>query len=229
MFVPIDRIEYPKLYTKIIDSIRSLMQEGTLKAGDKLPSERELAEKFQVSRVPVREALKILEYIGVVQHIPGQGMFIRSINVEDLIDTINFALLTPEKSIDDLFETREATELQATRLAASRRTEADLASMERAIREMEREIEEDKDGSKPSLEFHTAIVRASKNKVLYQIHSFLLDLLELSRQKTLSSKERRMESLRYHKAILQKIAEQDEEGSAQIMLEHLRRAEAAAK
>lgn len=226
MFVPIDRLDvnYPKLYTKIIDSIKDMIQEGRLKAGDMLPSERDLADLFQVSRVPVREALKILEYIGVVQNVRGKGKYIRSINLNDLIETINFLLLTQEESILELFEMREATELQATRLASIRRTEADLEAMAKAIFEMEEEITSGEDGAKPSLEFHTAILRASKNKILYQVNSYFMDLLEISRKKTLSRTEHRPESLNDHKMIFERIVEQDAEGSAQLMFEHLRRA-----
>lgn len=224
MFLPIDRsdIDYPKLYTKIIDSIKEMIQDGKLKSGDKLPPERELANLFQVSRVPVREAIKILEYIGVVQNVRGKGMYIRSINVDDLLETINFALLPPEESILDLFEAREAIELQAVRLAAIRRTEADLASMEKTIQEMEEEIKSGRHGTKPSLEFHTAILRASKNKILHQMNSFFLDLLEWSRKKTLLTYEQQVETLNAHKRILKKITEQDAEGCTQLMLEHLR-------
>lgn len=231
MFMPIDRFQFDdsKLYTHIVDNIGELIREGKLKAGDRLPSERELAEMFEVSRVPVREALKILEYVGIVKNVRGKGKYIRSIGVDDILETINFALLSPEENIQDLFETRVTIESRAAELAALRRTENNLVAMEKAIANMANEIEEGKDGTGPSLEFHIAIMRASNNKILYQLNMFLLDLLELSRKRTLVSQERRMESLEYHKRLLKLIKNKDSVGSGALMIEHLKNAEVAVR
>ena len=84
---PIDKIidkSSNALYTQIVQQIRQWIKEGRLKEGDQLPSERELAQIFDVSRVPVREALKILEFLGAVQHIRGKGVFVKKINVNQV-------------------------------------------------------------------------------------------------------------------------------------------------
>jgi len=108
--------------------------EGKIKVGDKLPSERELAEMFQVSRVPVREALKVMEFMEVIQYVPGDGIYLKSININDLISKIDFMIETSTDIISDLFEARQAIELKAVELAAIKRTDADLLAMEKYIK-----------------------------------------------------------------------------------------------
>ena len=71
-----------RFYEYVIENIRQMIANGELQAGQKLPSERELAEKFNVSRVPIREALKILEYMGVLDSSPGDGTYLKNISVE---------------------------------------------------------------------------------------------------------------------------------------------------
>lgn len=224
MFIAIDRgtVVNTKLYILIIDNIKDQLVTGSLKAGDKLPTERAMAEMFQVSREPVREALKVLEYMGVVQNIHGKGMFIRSINVEDLLDIINFGILGAAEDIDDLFETREMIELQAVRLAARRRTDADILRMEKAIQAAAQDVEADKDGAIFARDFHIAVVRASQNKVLYRLYKLSIDLLKVAQEGSLAMPDNRKLSLTAHNAILERIKMQDEEGAAMEMKEHLR-------
>lgn len=82
-----------RFYEYVIENIRQMIANGELQAGQKLPSERELAEKFNVSRVPIREALKILEYMGVLDSSPGDGTYLKNISVESLINKMNFSFV----------------------------------------------------------------------------------------------------------------------------------------
>lgn len=224
MFKPIDRLEdaYPKLYEKIIEEIREMMLNGQIKAGEKIPSERELADMFKVSRVPVREALKTLEFLGVVQNVRGDGMYIKNVSFEDLLEKMDFAIEASDNSIKELFEVREALEIKAVILAAERRTKEDLEQMKELIDKLQTSIKENEDVFTLAVQFHTQIFYASKNSVLLSVNQYLINLLEMSRIKTLSRVGRPSISLEYHKKIFDMISAQDSEGAAHIMSEHLR-------
>ena len=227
MFKPINRIENssPKLYDTIIANIREMMQSGKLKAGERIPTERELADMFQVSRVPVREALKTLEFIGVIQNIRGDGMYIKNVSATDLLEKMDFIMVISPDTINELFEVRETLEVKAARLAAKKRTERDLQKMCTAIERMERAIGEGKDVLALAGQFHTCIFEASKNKVLLGINEYLMNLLNLSRKMTLRGAERAQNSLDFHRKIYAGITSKDEECVAELMRAHIQDAQ----
>jgi len=210
------------LYVEIVERIRRSIQEGKLQEGDKLPSERELAQKFDVSRVPVREALKILEYLGAVQHVRGKGVFVKKIDYGQALNNIDFFLRDPESVLVDLMEAREPFEEKAAYLAALRRTPEDLAAMEDALLQMEFNISKGKDIREPSFQFHSALIAASHNQILIQINNFLADLLKFSRNYSLKDPEQYEATQVGHRRIFQKIKEQDAEGAVQAAREHLK-------
>ncbi|SFL89927.1 FadR/GntR family transcriptional regulator [Pelosinus propionicus] len=215
------------LYMQIVSRIQQLMREGHLKEGDKLPSERELAEIFNVSRVPVREALKVLEFLGAIQHIRGEGVFVKKIEMKRILHTIDFFMTDPADQLINLFEAREAFEIQAVRLAAERRTEADIEEMQQVLLEMEFLISVGKPVSDVSTKFHTAVIAAAHNDVIIQVNEFLSDLLSYSRQKSLSDATRHAVSLQYHQLILHHIIERNPQAAVCVMQEHLNNAKIA--
>jgi len=209
------------LYIQIVGRIRQLILEGKLKEGDRLPSERELGQMLQVSRVPVREALKTLEFLGAVRHIRGKGVFVKKIQIGSVVENIDFVLVDPIHALEDLFEAREAIEYQAAFLAARRRTAQDLAVLEGIIIEMEKLLTLGHDIAEASLKFHTAVVAASHNVVLARINEFLADLLLYSRRETLRDVARRGSAVKHHRQILARIEQRDAEGAAAAMRDHL--------
>lgn len=231
MFYPLERLsnrENGSLYHQVVDNIRNLVLNGQLKTGEKLPSERELAEMYGVSRVPVREALKTLEFLGIVQSIRGDGVYVQKIQVGDLLNKIDFAVQDGETDmLLELFEAREAIEVKAVQLAALRRTDQDIEEMQEAVFDMERDLLLNRDASFSSYKFHLGIVKASHNRVIYRIHDSLSDLLKLSRKKSLGVKGRSGVALDFHKQLLQKICEQNAVEAGALMMEHLHNASLA--
>ncbi len=217
------------LYSQIVERIRQWIMQGYLKEGDALPSERELAQMFDVSRVPVREALKIMEFLGVVQHVRGKGVFVKKMDIHNVLNNIDFLVSDSESGIHDLFEAREAIESQAARLAAQRRTDEDLYAMEDSILEMERNITMKRDLKGPSLRFHSALISASGNIVLVKIYEYLSDLVNYSLQQSLKDTARHEPSLSHHKQIFQKIKDRDPDGAVEAMQKHLRESDEAIK
>ena len=96
----------PRHYEVVIDDIKAMILRGELKQGEKIPSERELAERFNVSRVPIREALKILEYMGILDSTQGDGTYVKNYTLEDLIRKLDFAVTTTTDTLRDLLELR---------------------------------------------------------------------------------------------------------------------------
>ena len=123
-----------RFYEYVIDNIRQMIADGELQAGQKLPSERELAEKFNVSRVPIREALKILEYMGVLDSSPGDGTYVKNTSAQSLVSKMNFSFDATADTIRDLLELRIVLETFAAYHAAQRRTDEDIASIQKLLR-----------------------------------------------------------------------------------------------
>ena len=209
------------LYTQIVERIRVWIIKGYLKEGDTLPSERELAQMFDVSRMPVSQALKILEFLGVVQHIRGKGVCVKKIDMHQLLNNIGFLMLDPQRGLPDLFEARRAIEVHAAKLASQRRTKEDLDAMEDALLEMERNIIMKKNVDKASMRFHSALIAAADNDVIVKVNDFLAELLRYSRQKSLKDVSRQDVAVAYHKRIFQAILEQNENKAGSAMDEHL--------
>ena len=180
-----------RFYEYVIDNIRQMIADGELQAGQKLPSERELAEKFNVSRVPIREALKILEYMGVLDSSPGDGTYVKNTSAQSLVSKMNFSFDATADTIRDLLELRIVLETFAAYHAAQRRTDEDIASIQKLLRDM-REAKKVNDGTEESVQnlrklshgFHQALVRAAHNAVLSSVYEYLYELLDISRQFT---------------------------------------------
>jgi len=226
---PLDKTVQKKeaaLYVQIFDRIRQWIRMGKLKEGDMLPSERELAEIFDVSRVPVREALKVLEFVGVVQNVRGKGVFVKKITVDNIIGNIDFVMMNPSHTAIDLVEVRAGIEIQAAYLAAERRGDEDLAVMSAALEATERELQGNGDGTGPVADFHSAVIVASHNAAIGEINQFLADWIGCLRQQFIKSTPSSDRGLKDHRAILERIEARDSRGAALLMQEHLARSKA---
>jgi GntR family transcriptional repressor for pyruvate dehydrogenase complex len=210
------------LYAQIVGRIRQWVREGKLKEDELLPSERELAAVFNVSRVPVREALKTLEFLGVVQRVRGKGVAVKRVTINHVLSHIEFLLVDPLSTLQDLFEVREALEVQAAGLAAIRRTNKDIEEMDGALIETELHVLHNRQINDASLRFHTALITAAHNSVSLKINESLLEISRYSRQATLKSRAQRMASLRAHRRIFDAVRDQDAETAKVAMMDHLR-------
>ena len=196
---------------------------GKLKEGDMLPSERELAEIFDVSRVPVREALKVLEFVGVVQNVHGKGVFVKKITADNIIGNLDFVMMNPKHTMFDLFEVRAGIEVQAAYLAAERRTDEDIAAMSEALDAIGQKEEGSGNILKPSMDFHSAVISASHNMAIVEINQFLADWLSCLRQQFINSTPSSNWGLQDHRAVFERIKAGDSQGAALAMQEHLAR------
>lgn len=217
-----------KYYEIILDWFKEQIMTGCFKEGQIIPSERELAAKFGVSRVPVREALRILEYIGIISSTP-EGVTIQKADIQFFNPKTNFAVDITMETLEYLFEVRIFLESAAAYYAAKRRTEEDILHMHNSIHQM-LEVIESKDRQagekliKASHDFHFYIFSAAKNPVLANVYQNLYDLLQVSKQYTLDTRHISDSTLMEHEAILYKIEKGDAEEASKYMKFHLFRA-----
>lgn len=163
----------PTVQNKIISKIRELINYKNLEPGDKLPSERMLSDKFEVSRGNVREAIQRLEFYGLLKSIPQSGTFVAKIGVIALNGMIDDILRLNTPDFKDLVETRILLELKTVRLAALRRTEDDLKHMKSTLDAYAEKVNNNEDAVQEDLLFHLAIAKASGNSTM---NNFMLTI-----------------------------------------------------
>jgi GntR family transcriptional repressor for pyruvate dehydrogenase complex len=216
-----------KTYQQIIMHIRGAISSGELRPGDRLPPETELARSLGVSRPTVREALKVLEALNLLESSTGPtgGTFVRTLSgvgvAASLKDSITLLLDVDELTLEELWAAREAIETQAVGIAAVRRTERDLATMWGTI-----ESDEYKkfDDYFPDITFHRAIADASRNRLLSLFMlSIHLTLRTLAERYVLPSKSKQV-SQDQHRLVYEAILDRDEVLARSRMEEHLRMA-----
>ncbi|MFA7437519.1 FadR/GntR family transcriptional regulator [Castellaniella sp.] len=147
---------------EIADYLITAIREGRYTVGDRIPTERELCQQFSVSRAVVREALSQLKSEGLVVSRAGSGVFVSEPNYQDAF-RLQLVALDEKESLAMVIELLAAFETAAARLAAQRRTEADLKNIRRALVGMEYEIAHDRLGDEQDFAFHQAIVNATHN------------------------------------------------------------------
>lgn len=157
----------------IIDKIRELINYKNLEPGDKLPSERMLSEKFEVTRGNVREAIQKLEFYGILKSIPQSGTFIANIGAVAINGMVDDILRLEDPDFKSLVETRILLELKTVRLASLRRTEEDLKNIKNALDAYDEKVLSGEDAVQEDLLFHLAIAKASKNST---INTFMLTI-----------------------------------------------------
>lgn len=215
------RIERVSIVEEAVKRIREFVGEG-LRAGERLPSEMVLKEQLGVGRSTIREALRVLQALGVVEIRSGKGAFVRE-PAEPTESTIKGWFVDNETRIGDLFEVRIAIEGLAVRLAVSRAGEKQLeriAELESAFREAVARGE----GVELAMideSFHSAIIEASNNPLLIRIGKVIADALFEYRTRAFSLRENVGHAVGPHEAIVRALRERDEEGAAEALRGHL--------
>jgi GntR family transcriptional repressor for pyruvate dehydrogenase complex len=155
-------------YEQIVSQIQREIREGNLPRGARLPTERELAESFGVSRSVVREAIKVLAAIGLVESRQGSGLYVRNDPIPVVTRAFILSVSPDAESVDRLFEFRQVLESEAARLAAARRSDDDLAAMREAIAlcDPKRDGDDWDLFGRADSQLHLAIAHASGNPYL---------------------------------------------------------------
>lgn len=207
--------------------IQEFIREGILKPGDRLPSERELAERLQVSRSSLREAIRALELKGLVVSRAGAGTFVSTESLDTLISIIASSLTDERDVLNDVFEVRHLLEPQIAALAAERADPLDLQKMEEALYEQERQVARGETGVEGDTAFHFALAQATQNGALVKVISTIADVLRQSRDQSLQSPGRPQRSLASHRHILEMVRRRDADEATSAMEYHISEVEPA--
>jgi GntR family transcriptional regulator, transcriptional repressor for pyruvate dehydrogenase complex len=207
----------------IMRQIRNLVASGTLKAGDRLPPERELASQFGVGRGHVREALRKLEFYGVLRTFPQSGSIVASLGAGSLERLISNLLDLDRDDIKALTETRGILELHSAQLAAQRASKADIAGIEDALEAFRVEVEEGHPAVEEDLLFHLAIAKAAQNPVMTSLIGLMTpDIIRLHKISRVCEAGRAKLALQEHIKIFKAIAAKDARAATRAMSEHMR-------
>jgi GntR family transcriptional regulator, transcriptional repressor for pyruvate dehydrogenase complex len=211
---------------EIANRLLQQIREQELRPGDKLPAERNLAEMMQVSRPVVREALRALALMRVVDIRQGDGTYITSLEPRQLIAHLDFVFSKDSVALVQLLETRRIVEAGNVRLAAARVTPQDLANLDALVATMERAIDEPLRFSELDIELHIAICAATGNFLLLQFMNIISTLGRVSRERTGGLRDVREAALHDHRVLLDALRAHDPDAAEAAMLRHLDHVEA---
>jgi GntR family transcriptional repressor for pyruvate dehydrogenase complex len=216
-------IRTSRLYEQIVQQIEDSILKGTLKAGDQLPSERELALKFGVSRTAVREAVKALHEKGLVEAYSGRGTFITNGTSQAVTQSINLMMKFDQaEGSENLAQVRQILEPEIAALAATRIQEPQLALMREAFSVMNSALKDPDAYIEADLDFHLALAEAAENPLILSLLDSIVGLLREQRLKIFFHESGPERGQYHHARILAAIEKRDPEASRSAMREHLK-------
>lgn len=167
----------PKVYDQIIEQIKNKIKNGEIKKGDRLPSEREMAESLNVSRTSVREAMRALEVIGLVESRQGAGNYIRTNFNDSLFEPLSIMFMLQECSIKEIYDLRETLELQCAKLSSKNIDDNELSLLE-AILDRMYLANNEQESRDLDIKLHYLIAKSSRNVLLINILDVISQLMD---------------------------------------------------
>jgi GntR family transcriptional regulator, transcriptional repressor for pyruvate dehydrogenase complex len=222
MFQPI-RVE--RVSERVANQLKRVIADGIFKVGDRLPSERDLAEQMGVSRPSVREAIQQLEVLGMVETLHGGGSIVKNITEQQLRSPMEILLGDDRQRVLELTEVRSFMEAWAAREAATKRTPAEVERMRRYLREMEQDFEKGQIRFEVDFKFHTEIAAATHNTVFLHLIDSVYQLINYSirihREQIFVARTDQETILVHHQKVFRAIEAGDPQAAESAMKEHL--------
>lgn len=217
-------IKHESLSAQIIKSLTEYFFSGSLLAGSKLPSERQLAEALGVSRSAVRDAIQSLGLLGVVDIRQGDGTYLRETGSELLPRVIEWGLFLGERRVMDLIEARQQVEISLAALAARRRTDEDVAELQSILEQMDAASGSDEFVGL-DIQFHAAIAKAARNTVLADVLSNITSLIRVWMSRSIEAAGETVTSNDEHRLVVEAISAGNSRAAQSAMRTHMRHAE----
>jgi GntR family transcriptional repressor for pyruvate dehydrogenase complex len=215
-------VREPRLSDKVADLLLQTILSTGLQAGDRLPSERELAEQFGVSRTVIREAVRALAAKGVIDVRTGSGLRVAAVDGSTVSESMSLYLRGGSLEYPKVHEVRKTLEVEIAGLAAERSTAEDIAALGKICDRMEELVKTDVEAaSRLDLEFHRAIATATNNDLYLLLLDSIGEALLEVRRDNLKQPPAVKEALASHRLILGGIAARDRSGARRAMSEHL--------
>ncbi|MFD2612499.1 FadR/GntR family transcriptional regulator [Paenibacillus gansuensis] len=224
----VTRLTKQNHYEAIMEQIKQQIVDGTLKPGDKLPSTRELSERFGVGRSTTREALSALKAMGYIDIRQGGGCVVLQSAPPGEQPLAELQVQSTE--LLNLLEARKALEVANAALAAEKRTEQDCRVLERLLKEMKSSIGDDLEGERTDLEFHLSLARMTHNPIMVQLlESIMLPMEQairgVRRAELYSNRSVAVKLYREHEEIRMAVQRGDKDLAARSMSVHLQHVE----
>lgn len=219
MVKPIKKINVAE---QAINKIYELVKEKNLKEGDKLPPERELVKILEISRSSLREAIRALEMIGVINVTQGRGMVIESSKISNsIIKPLAFSIILNKNTFLELFEARKLIEVECAGLAAERVTTPELKKVKEIYNQLIKHQHNREKSIKYEIKLHEEITEIAKNNILGDILSSIKKLLRESRDTTVPSQGVTLKTINFHEKLIQVFEAKDASKARKLMFEHL--------
>lgn len=220
-----EAVRRTKLYEQVAKQIERMIVEGLLKPGDKLPPERELAETFEVSRSSVRDAIRTLELIGLVEPRQGEGTVVRDLSARSVASPLATVLVRKRELVGELLDVRKMIEPPLAARAAAHASPEEVSYLEDILRRQEEKVRRGELAIEEDSEFHYTIATAAKNSVVLKVLDVLMDLLRESRERALQVDGRLQRSFAGHQRILRAIKRRDAAAAEAAMHQHVQEIE----
>lgn len=221
MFTP---VKNQKVYKVVIEQIKDMIKTGQLKKGDKLPPERDLVEQLQVSRTSIREALRSLEILGIIESRQGEGNFIRESFNQSLLEPLSIMFMLQESSPKEVLELRRVIETEIASLAAKHINEHKLNELYDIVNRFKNTTDE-KLNTELDQKFHSKITEASENflliNILNTISSIIDSFISDARFRIMENSDNREALIHQHEAIYRALSQHDPNSAAEEMKKHL--------
>ena len=217
-------VQFTKVFERVAEQIEKRILDGELRKGDRLPTERELAEQFQVSRTAVREAMKSLAQKGLINMRPGRGTIVIDGAREAMQNSISLMMklkLGEVGGSDNLVEFRVILETEIAALAAARATEKEISAMHEAIRIMDESLNDADAYINADNEFHEALAQATQNALILILINSIVHLLSEQRKQIFETEGGPQRGQIHHRRILESVTRRDPEAARAAMRSHL--------
>ena len=212
--IELEAVRKERRYEQVAEQIQKLIAQGTLKPGDRLPPERELATRFGVARSSIRDAVRTLEVMGILEPRQGAGTVVRDLSADSLVVPLATVLVRKRELVSELLDVRRMLEPGLAARAAKNATVEEVLELEDILRRQAVSIEEDS-------EFHYVIGKAARNSVVLKVLDVLMDLLRESRARSLQAPGRPERSYAGHMRVLRAIKRRDPEAAEKAVRKHL--------
>jgi len=213
-------IRRPKVYEAVAKQLERFIVQK-LNAGDRLPSERELAEMLQVSRSSVRDAIRSLEMMGLVEPRQGAGTIVRQQSAESPVSPFADVLKRRQERVAELLDFRKMLEPPLAARAATHVSPEEIVEMEEILQRQKEKLSLGEAAIAEDAEYHYSIALASGNSVVLKVIDILMDLLRDTRARSLQVPGRSEKSLAGHRRILSAIKRHDAEAAKSAMRRHI--------
>jgi GntR family transcriptional repressor for pyruvate dehydrogenase complex len=214
-----------RVYEQVLKQLQEQIVTGRLKPGDKLPPERELAQRFKVSRSSVRDAIQALQVMRLVRSRQGGGTAVCEISADTLASPLSQALAGQQGLIAELIEARKIIEPPLAARAAVNATEEEIERLEEILCRQEEKTRRSEPILEEDSDFHYTIALAARNSVVRRMVDLLMDLLRASRSRNMQIPGRLARSLAGHRRVLAAIRSRDPRAARAAMLRHIREIE----